>query len=423
MSVPVQASHEPADLAMLTGAEAEAVLRAALATEGAELERWAVHAVHHRPGAGVTVGYTATVRRDGRGRHDEYLCATTARLSHPDAAGLVRLQASDGAVVHVWRHPADPELPALAVACDAAALSARLNARVTVELLAYRPTRRAVLRVKGGDAATAYLKVVRPAAVETFVARHDLLTSAGVPAPAVLRGDADGLVLLAEGTGTPLANLLSQGMGPGATRARQAAATLDALLAVLDALPAPVMDLRRRPAWADRAMHYAHAAATVMPEHATRIRAVARGVEDLLARTDPGPLVPTHGDFYEANVLMAAAGGVPRVSALLDIDSAGPGHRVDDLACLLGHVSVLPHLAPATYPHVGEILEVWTRRSERVVDPVALNARAAGVVLSLVAGARRTDGRPWRADAEGRLARAETWLARARELLARRAPR
>jgi len=48
------------------------------------------------------------------------------------------------------------------------------------------------------------------------------------------------------------------------------------------------------------------------------------------------------------------------------------------------------------------------------VDPGALRARAAGVVLSLVAGARRTGATGWRADAEGRLAEAEAWLAGAR---------
>ena len=80
---------------------------------------------------------------------------------------------------------------------------------------------------------------------------------------------------------------------------------------------------------------------------------------------------------------------VVAVTALLDVDAVGPGHRVDDLACLLGHVSVLPHLAPSTYPHVPDLLERWTRSCEQLVDPVALHARCAGVVLSLVAGARR----------------------------------
>ncbi|WP_127132199.1 phosphotransferase [Georgenia sp. SYP-B2076] len=424
MSVPVAALHEPADVALLTGPEAGSMLAGALEGEGSRLVAWHVHTVHHRPGAGVTVGYTATVEREMPGepaplRTEEYLCATTARLSQGPGPGLVRFEQPDGGpIVHMWRHPADPELPALPVACDAAALTRRLGAPVTVELLAYRPTRRAVLRVRRTDTptTTAYLKVVRPSGTRVFADRHRLLTQAGVPAPAVLRADDDGLVLLGEGQGTPLSNLLARGLGPDAE------AVLAALLATLDALPEDVLDLPRRPAWSERAQHYAHAAATVLPDHADRARALADGVDALMADSHPGPVVPSHGDFYEANVLMDPRAGAVGVTALLDVDAVGPGHRVDDLACLLGHISVLPHLAPTTYPHVPDLLEAWTRACERLVDPVALHARCAGVVLSLVAGARRTDGGAWRSDAEGRLARAEAWLARGRETLAQRGP-
>jgi aminoglycoside phosphotransferase (APT) family kinase protein len=421
MTVPVAAQHEPADVALLTGPEAGAMLAGALDVEGSRLVAWQVHTIHHRPGAGVTVGYTVTVEREVPGtspfRTEEYLCATTARLSHGAGPGLVRLEQADGPAVHLWRHPADPELPALPVACDATALSRRLGTPVTVELLAYRPTRRAVLRVRRTDpAATAYLKVVRPAGARVFADRHRMLTAAGVPAPQVLRADDDGLVLLGEGQGIPLSNLLARGIR------REGPAVLASLLRTLDDLPANVLALPRRPAWSERAQHYAHAAATVLPEHAARARALADGIDDLLDSSDPGPVVPTHGDFYEANVLMDPREDVVAVTALLDVDAVGPGHRVDDLACLLGHVSVLPHLAPSTYPHVPDLLERWTRSCEQLVDPVALHARCAGVVLSLVAGARRSDGGQWRADAEGRLARAEAWLARGRELLAQRGP-
>lgn len=397
------------------------MLTGALEVEGARLVAWKVHTVHHRPGAGVTVGYTATVERgvDGEAtRAEEYLCATTARLTRPPGPGLVRLEQADGGpVVHLWRHPADPELPALTVACSASELTARLGTPVSVELLAYRPTRRAVLRARRTDVdATAYVKVVRPSGVRVFADRHRLLTGSGVPAPRVLRADDDGLVLLAEGRGTPLANLLARGLG------RRAGAVLEALVGTLDTLPPGVLDLPRRPAWSERAQHYAHAAATVLPEHASRTSALADGIEMLIASSDAGPVVPTHGDFYEANVLMDPREGATAVTALLDVDAVGPGHRVDDLACLLGHVSVLTHLAPATYPHVPAVLAEWTAACSRQVDPVALHARCAGVVLSLVSGAKRTDGTPWRADAEGRLACAERWLASGRERLARRGP-
>lgn len=407
------AGHEPEEVALLTGPRAASVLAAALAPAGQQLLSWEVHSVHHRPGAGVSVGYTAVVASPGGRRSTEYLCATTARLSNPQAAGLTRVAPTGGVgpAVHVWRHPADPELPALAVACTPSLLSRRLGVAVKATMVAYRPTRRAVVRVTYPDSSTAYAKVLRPSQSASFAERHRMLRQVGVPAPEVLRDDPDGMVLLSTGRGVALSSLLSRGMDKS-----QAARVFASLVGLLDSLPDSALHLPAHPAWSDRARHYAHAASTVLPEHAARTRAVADGVEQLMAASDAGPVVPVHGDFYEANVLMDGEA----VASLLDVDSLGPGRRVDDLACLLGHVSVLDHLAPASYPRLRPTLETWTRLAEKMVDPVALRARCAGVVLSLVAGARREDGGPWRPDAEGRLARAESWLAQAREIQARR---
>ncbi|WP_324649542.1 aminoglycoside phosphotransferase family protein [Georgenia sp. H159] len=390
------------DVALLTGPEAGEVLQAALAAEGATLGPWSVHAVHHRPGAGVTVGYTV---RAGEGGEEDYLCATTGRVTAPPGLGLVRLE-SGRSVVHVWRHPADPELPALADACSPARLAERLGVAEapSVELLAYRPLRRAVVRARGASLSDGevYVKVVRPKTLRDLASRHVMLTEAGVPAPQVLHADDDGLLAIRAGRGTSLAGELARGMD--VTRARS---VLSDVVTVLDRLPATALGLPRRSAWAERSGHYAHAASVVLPEHADRIERLADGIAAALARTDPGPVAPTHGDLYEANLLMTEG----RVSTVLDVDALGPGHRVDDLACLLAHVSVLPHLAPRTYPGVPVVLETWTAMCGQWVDPGALHARAAGVVLSLVAGARRRGAPDWRSDAEGRLAEAERWLA------------
>ncbi|WP_067779064.1 phosphotransferase [Actinomyces vulturis] len=411
---PHDAGREANDVRFLTGANASYVLQRALTTTGHTLGTMTVHSVHHRPGAGVTVGYTCQVTGpDGR-VSTEYLCATTARLDNVNSPGLIAVPPLEGGPwIYVWRHPADPQLPALPVACTPSLLSARLGQRVKAAMVAYRPTRRAVVRVTYTDGSTSYAKVLRPGQAGSFAERHRMLRAAGVPAPEVLREDPDGLVLLSTGMGVPLSGLLSRGMSE-----QVATDVFNRLIDLLDSLPAAAMHMEARPAWSDRVSHYAHAAATVLPEHASRAKAVAMGVEELMASTDPGPRVPVHGDFYEANVLMEGE----HVACLLDVDSLGPGRRVDDLACLLGHVSVLDHLAPASYPHVRSVLDVWTRLACRQVDPVALQARCAGVVLSLVAGARREDGGPWRPDAEGRLARAEAWLAQAREIQALRSP-
>lgn len=394
--------RERDDIELLTGPLASDILSAALAVEGAGLDTWQVRDIHHRPGAGVSVGYTVAVPEGP----EQYLVATTAAISASPGPGLVRLE-SGNKVVHVWRHPADPELPALAPACSPQELQDRLRLTRTpiVELLTYRPTRRAVLRIRDEElpGGMAYTKVVRPDVINQLASRHHMLIDAGVPAPEVLLVEEDGLLVIRAGRGTPLAVLLSDGVD-------DAHGLLETLVGVLDRLPTAVMDLPRRPAWAERSGHYAHAARAVLPQHSDRINRLANGIAAALAASDAGPLVPTHGDFYEANLLV----GDGHVTTLLDVDSVGPGHRVDDLACLLAHVSVLPHLAPDTYPMVPELLATWTRQCTAMVeDPRALNARTAGVVLSLVAGARREGAPDWLRDAEGRLREAESWLSRA----------
>lgn len=424
MSIADKAGHEVAEVALLSGEGAGEMLSAAMNGLGV-VRSWQVHSVHHRPGAGVTVGYSVQVDyRAGHGESpmqlpgsdevvDEYICATTGRLSNPGPSDqLVRMEGPGGMIVHVWRHPADPELPALATACDPSAMTDLLGVPVGLELLSYRPTRRAVLRVNYPDGARAYAKVVRPAHLASLSKRHRMLTDAGVPAPRVLAEDQRGLVLISSGLGQPLANLLAAGMGS------RTDAIFHELIRVLDQFPPQATSLTHRPSWSDRSDHYAHAATTVLPDLQPRIDILAAGIKELMAASDPGPIVPVHGDFYEANILMNADAGT--VECIIDVDSLGPGHRVDDIACLLGHVSVLPHLAPRVYPHVPHELERWSQLAESAVDPVALFARCAGVTLSLVAGARREDGREWMSDAEGRLAAAEAWLARGRHHLARR---
>lgn len=390
---------------LLTGPDAAALLEAALGTEGATIEHWDVHALHHRPSAGVSVGYTLQVRDPEGATNSQYVCATTARLTDPAAPGLVRLEHPGGRVtVHVWRHPHDPELPALPPACDSAAMSAVLGLPVVVHMVAYRPTRRCVLRLVDGEATRAFVKVVRPRVLPELEGRHRLLSGAGVPSPRVLHADPDGLVVLSVAQGIPLANFLARGL-------TDPVATFDATMAVLDHLPEGVMGLKRHPSWSERVDHYAHAAATAVPERADRARAIARAVTETMAAADAGPLVPAHGDWYEANIFMADP---TTVSSILDVDSVGPGHRVDDVACLLGHVSVLPHLAPEVYAHVPAIVDAWWERAVESVDARSLAARSAAVTLSLVAGAKRPGADDaWRADALGRADEAERWLRRA----------
>src|SRR5690606_16984658 len=234
----------------------------------------------------------------------------------------------------------------------------------------------------------------RPVTVAAVAQRHRALRAAGVPAPAVLHAGPEGVLVLEELAGFPLSVALARDGAAGMT--------LDDGVTVRDALPEDLLRLPVRPAWAQGARHYGEAAGAVLPEEAGRAATLARAIDRLVTGTDPGPRVPVHGDLYEAQIFVdtaapggAAAGGAAasglRLTGLLDVDSAGPGHRVDDLACLLGHMSVLPLLDPEAYRLVPGTFARWLAAADALVDPAALRARAAGVVLSLVAGARGED--------------------------------
>ncbi len=406
MTLPARTAREGHDLALLTGNGAGEMLRMALGQETV-VRSWTVHSVHHRPGAGVTVCYIVVVDSpDADGtlvRTEEYVCASTARLAHPDDV-LAKLQ-SDGTKVGLWRYPHDPELPGLPEACSPDQMSRRLGQPVSIELMSYRPTRRAVVKVLQDGKALAFGKVLRLAQARDLANRHRVLQQAHVPAPRLLMETSNGIVLTAVMNGEPLANIISRGMG---NRAPQ---ILRALVSVLDSLPSTVLAFPQRPSWSERAEHYAHAAATALPEEAQRCQDLAERINALLPLAPVGPVVPVHGDFYEANIYMHKS--LAQVAGIIDVDSIGPGYRVDDLACLLGHMSVLPHLAPKAYPFVPQDLAQWRVACESMVDPVALNTRCAGVALSLIAGAKRMDGREWKRDAIGRLVTAEWWMERA----------
>ena len=396
---PAEEERERGDVAYLSGPAAGEIAAAVLAGEGVALDSWALDRVHHRPGVGVTVGLVVHWSPPDGPAVQEYLCVTTAPMGAQAAArpGVVAL--GDGTrSLHLWRHPADPELPGLAVACQ--------GAEADLDLVAYRPLRRAVVRVRPRPGAACgpevtYRKVVRPRRVRALQARHELLRSAGLPVPASLGWTPDGVVTLAALEGPSLAEALTA----------DGAAALDprAFLELLDALPVEVLDLPPRPPWADHARLYARGAALALPREGPALHALGAEISELLAHTDPGPIVATHGDLYEANLLVAGA----EITGLLDIDSVGPGRRVDDLACLLGHALVLPSLAPAIYPLVPATVRRWLAVFDTVVDPAALRARVAGVVLSLVAGAAGPPNaaglRTGQADAAARLRLARHW--------------
>ena len=390
--------------------------------------------LHYRPGAETTALYEVRV-----GDAVEFFGATTA-----DVGGQVATLTGDGLTVRVWRHPADPRLPGLVGACDPDTVGAWLDALQPsdwdattladcpsemppsgssapispgdwevqtlappetsisdptvpipppgdweVQTLAYRPLRRAVLRADQGDV-TYFIKVVRPDRVEPLALRHRLIANAGLGVPVVAR-PAPGVLITPELVGRPLSDHLTTGDVP----------SLAELVAALGRLPAEALDLPVRPGWPDILDFHTNTAVQQLPDEDRRIRDVAGVIASVLASAPTGPLMPVHGDFYEANIFVTPDG-----LRFIDVDSVGPGLLEDELACLIGHGWVLPAY-DEQFADVGRVLASWQADAERLVDPAALRSRVAAVALSLVAGADD-------AQARARLALAERFAASAR---------
>ncbi|MEX5236787.1 aminoglycoside phosphotransferase family protein [Kocuria arenosa] len=407
------AGPEQEAVALLSGTGMGPVLSDALAPGGLSVHRWTRRRVHHRPGAGVTAVFDVVALAGDRWAA-EVVCMSTAAPPAGMSPDAVRTR-HEGVDLVAWRHPHDPWLPGLAWASSPEVVGREVfSSAVPAELtgVSYRPTRRAVLRAAHGSQVR-YLKVLRQDRAAALHARHRILLEAGLPVPAPCGDPARDVVVLRQLPGTPLAASVRD-VGAAALHPEQ-------VLALLDALPAAALELPARASWTDRVLAYGHAAAVALPEERAPIERLAAAIDEARRATDPGPVVPVHGDLYEANLLVGpdVRGPFGPVTGLLDVDAVGPGHRVDDLACLVAHLAVLPTVHDR-YEHAPAAAQRMLAGFDEVVDPVALRVRCAGVALSLVAGARRSGGPPDRA--RRRLEIAQRFLGEQRFSGARRFP-
>lgn len=403
-SMPSDPKTTDPGLSLLTGADVDDLLATTLARAGGRVLRWSLRDVDHRPGNRTTATYAAQVAWPD-GEREETLGASVSTGGAGDSrpADQDRLIVTDGDnVVEMWRFPFDPELPALAAASIPAAASAMLGtlgvdtADLTLRVVSYRPRRRAVVEVTTRSARL-YLKVMRPRILADVYHRHLLLADAGLPVAHVRGRSEEGILVLDALDGTPMRSALDR---HGARASRP-----DELVQLLDHLPDVVRQLPRRAPWSAHAAHYAGVVAAALPEQADQLRTLAADIDVELRPYGEGD-EPTHGDFYEAQ-LMVTDGAV---TGLLDVDTLGPGRRADDLACMLAHLSVLTVMEPDGAPGVRAALQHWQGQFERHVSPHELRARAAGVALSLATGPFRAQEPGWARATADRLALAERWL-------------
>ncbi|HSP27635.1 MAG TPA: aminoglycoside phosphotransferase family protein [Ilumatobacteraceae bacterium] len=314
--------------AHLTGPAASDVLRPVISAAGGELLSCRTSHVQYRPESDLVVRYRCEIRRSGVDVTDTLLAATT--IAGPHVGTLpVEAETPDGRAlsVGVWRWPFDPVLVDLATMVTPHLANAHLHDLVggdaVLEVVAYRPTERAVIRARG-DGREIYVKIVPPALTAALARRHILLADAGLPVPRVL-ATGSGWIAMEALVGTTLRDRLKNGVDrlPSPDRYRE-------LLHVLGDIDlGDVTPTRSRLA---DAPHHAAMLGAVLPGASGRLDAIVERLsEDSSWRTHTGTV---HGDLHEAQLVVDDR----TVTGLLDIDDVGPGDPLDDVGALVAHL-------------------------------------------------------------------------------------
>jgi Ser/Thr protein kinase RdoA (MazF antagonist) len=142
-----------------------------------------------------------------------------------------------------------------------------------------------------------------------------------------------------------------------------------------------------------------------MPGLQPRLDAIQDRIGTGLAGIPPG-VEATHGDFHEGQVFVEAG----RIVGLLDVDRVGPGHRADDLACLIAHLATIQGMTPGQERRIDRLAADWMAVFDQRVDATELRLKAAAIVVSLATGPYRTQQDGWQQATEAIVARAEQLL-------------
>lgn len=363
----------PFQATQLTG-----LFRDVLSRSGRQLGTSVVHDVQYRGGHYYAI-VEVQVRQSGGVASQTFYGMTTAQVPVEAVGYFATVGVYD---VFVWQHPTDPLLPGLRLAATPAQVREHFapdRELTALNAVIYRPLSRAVFQARfapltpGTLSDTLFLKVFRSGAAHSVYATHRLLAAAGVPVVATVGEPVADVLALEGGRGIPLGDYIRS---EGAHNRFQCLE----LVELLDRFPAEVMQRPHSASWADRHQEFLRSAIRAMPEAHDRITVFGDRLVAAHRRIQLGPVVPTHGDLYEAHILVDPITG--SIQHLLDIDGAGPGYRVDDYACLIGHLAVLGYNESQRWGWQTAMLTF--QRLAEYTHPPTLAVRAAAVVLSLI---------------------------------------
>ena len=414
---PVPGDERLPSVPVLLGPEAPSVLGAAVAEGGGTVETASPRFVMYRPGERITVRYWASVTwPDGRSK-DMTMVATERTTGAP--SGSIAVQCRD-TTVGVWPWPDDPRLPGLRPASNPTYVRKLLDAygappgRIHLTTRSYWPARRAVIeatipsrglrfdRERGrlGKAPTTlllFIKVLRPGQAQPLYELHAKL-GPGLPIADCPGGsDEHGLLVLQALPGTTLGQMLPRRASTAPDGAR--------LVELLGKLGTYDLGGETRVTTGHKVRNHIRLLKAVLPGESDALDRF----QDTYGEERPQPLTTVHGDFHESQVLVERDG---RISGLLDVDDAGPGHLVDDLALMLGRVWALAHFAGGDRAAIRRYAERLQSAFAQAVDEAELRRRVSGALLGRATMPFRGQEPSWPEETRARLRLAEDWLAR-----------
>lgn len=378
----------------LTGEFADDVIRPAIAHAGGTLAGYRCTGVHYRPAHDLIARFRVDIDwGDGERRRETIYVGTTRRGAHP---GTIPVSASsDGAdlAAGVWRWPFDPLLPALEPVVRApsellvrhgviSAASTASSPSISTSVAAYRPTQRAVLRLRGHDT-TWFAKVVRPSETEAIIRRHEVLREHGLPVPEIVASESEiGLVVLAELSGATLRDLVKAD-APAWPPPR----TLADIVRRLQTVSAD--DLTSMRSRLSDGPHHTALLASVLPAERDRLARLDDRLRLALDTMSERDSLFVHGDLHERQLIVD--GG--EIVGLLDIDECGRGDPLDDVAVPVAHLRYRA-LTAANSRRIHRYADELIAELAASIDPADAAIGSAAVLAGLATS-------PFRAQTDG----------------------